>query len=283
MNLTKVLALSSWVATGHVGLSAAAPVLQALGHRVTQLPTVILSNHPGFAHVSGAQVPPDQLDGMVQAMAANGWLGDHDALLTGYLPSPAHVELACQLIDQLRRLNPQIRVITDPILGDGATGLYIAEAAATATRDRLVPLADTLTPNAFELGWLTGQATNTLPQAIAAARQLIAAGRTGRVLVTSPPLAEGRTGVLEVTAARARLCCNPARQDVPHGTGDAFSAMIAAGLAPGQALGHLDALIAASTGAPHLPIAETAGHWTTAAAVAPSPLKDLTEPARHGL
>ena len=59
--------------------------------------------------------------------------------------------------------------------------------------------------------------------------------------------------------------------------------MIAAGLAPGQALGHLDALIAASTGAPHLPIAETAGHWTTAAAVAPSPLKDLTEPARHGL
>ena len=59
--------------------------------------------------------------------------------------------------------------------------------------------------------------------------------------------------------------------------------MIAAGLAPGQALGHLDALIAVSTGAPHLRIAETAGQWTGAAAVAPSSLKDLTEPAGHGL
>ena len=52
--MARILILSSWVAHGHVGLSAAAPALQALGHEVTQLPTTVLSNHPGWPHVARA-------------------------------------------------------------------------------------------------------------------------------------------------------------------------------------------------------------------------------------
>ncbi|MFD2857427.1 bifunctional hydroxymethylpyrimidine kinase/phosphomethylpyrimidine kinase [Seohaeicola zhoushanensis] len=156
----RILMLSSWVARGHVGLSAGAPVLQILGHEVTQLPTVLLSNHPGFAQTSGRPVATDQLAGMIDALDANGWLASQDALLTGYLPTPEHVALACHLIARLRR-HGRPRVIVDPVLGDHPKGLYLPGAVADDLRDRLAPQADTLTPNAFELGWLTGLPTDT--------------------------------------------------------------------------------------------------------------------------
>ena len=63
----RILALSSQVAFGHVGLSAAVPVLQRLGHSVTALPTVMLSNHPGWPHVAGRRVPVADLDSMIDA------------------------------------------------------------------------------------------------------------------------------------------------------------------------------------------------------------------------
>ena len=84
--MPRVLAISSQVARGHVGLGAVVPVLQALGHDVIALPTVLLSNHPGHAHAAGECVGPDQLRRMLDALGANGWLGEIDAVLTGYLP-----------------------------------------------------------------------------------------------------------------------------------------------------------------------------------------------------
>ena len=71
--MARILAISSQVASGHVGLSAMVPVLQALGHDVIALPTIILSNHPGHTHVSGQRITVDVLDGMVDALGRNGW------------------------------------------------------------------------------------------------------------------------------------------------------------------------------------------------------------------
>ncbi|MGC9419866.1 MAG: bifunctional hydroxymethylpyrimidine kinase/phosphomethylpyrimidine kinase, partial [Rhodovulum sp.] len=154
--MARIVMLSSWVAHGHVGLSAAAPAVQALGHGVTQLPTTILSNHPGWPRVAGAPLPAPQIAAMIEALAGNGWLAGVDAVLTGYLPTPAHVDLAAGLIERLRTGDVRPRVVVDPVLGDDPDGRYIAADAARALRDRLVPLADILTPNRFELGWLTG-------------------------------------------------------------------------------------------------------------------------------
>ncbi|WP_163025902.1 PfkB family carbohydrate kinase [Chachezhania antarctica] len=272
--MSRVLALSSWVSYGHVGLSAAGPALQALGHTVTQLPTIVLSNHPGWPHVSGRQVPVEQLDAMVGALDDNGWLDGHDAFFTGYLPSPDHVDLAVRIIDRLRASGGRPRITVDPVLGDDPKGLYLPEPAAIALRDRLVPLADTLTPNRFELGWLTGLPADTGPQAIDAARGL-ARAYGSQVIVTSPPSPFGRTGALAVTARTAQRWTLPLGQGVPHGVGDVFAGLIASGLPVAEALGHLSALIAASLGAPHLRIAETAAGWTGAAPATPDPIQEF--------
>ena len=125
----KVMALSSQVAHGHVGLSAAVPVLHLLGCAVTAVPTVMLSNHPGWPHVAGHAVPPGDIDRMIDALEANGWLAGHDALLTGYLPGAGHVDLAARLIARIKALNPGAEIVVDPVLGDAPKGLYIDPAA----------------------------------------------------------------------------------------------------------------------------------------------------------
>lgn len=262
--MAQILAISSWVACGHVGLSAAAPVLQILGHDVVQMPTVQLSNHPGFPHVAGGRTPPEQMRALADTMSQNGLLAEPDAILTGYLPSADHVDLAVQMI--ARFATPRTRVVVDPVLGDNPKGLYIAEAAAEALRDRLVPRADVLTPNAFELSWLTGLETTTPSQAATAARVLGVA----HVLVTSAPFAKHQTGVLSVTSGGAQafpVPQAPQSRTVPNGVGDVFSALVAAGLPPGHALGHLQTLIADSLDAPHLRIAQAAPRWTQAGPV----------------
>jgi pyridoxine kinase len=284
--MAHVIVVSSWVAHGHVGLCAAVPVLNALGHRVTQLPTVQLSNHAGWPHVSGGPVPVDTLAGMVEALDRNGWLSQADAILTGYLPSAAHVDFAAGLIDRLRAATPALRITVDPVLGDAPKGLYIAPEAAVAIRDLLLPRADLVTPNHFELSWLTGDAPETLAETATTARRLMDQASAGGVFVTSPPLGPplgpGSTGLLALDRTGATLYRTARHASVPNGVGDVLSALIASGLPAGHALGHLQALIGRSLGADHLRIAETAPHWTAADPIAAEPFAALTGRAETG-
>ena len=94
--MATVLAMSSMVARGHVGLGAITPALQLQGHEVIALPTVVLSNHPAHRDVARLEVPASRLEAMLDALEANGWLGSVDAVLTGYLPTVSHVEFARQ-------------------------------------------------------------------------------------------------------------------------------------------------------------------------------------------
>ena len=55
--MARVLALSSYVAFGSVGLAATVPALHWLGHEVIALPTVVLSNHPGYPRFAGESIP----------------------------------------------------------------------------------------------------------------------------------------------------------------------------------------------------------------------------------
>lgn len=249
---------------GHVGLSAGQPVCQRLGYDVTGVPTTVLSNHPAWPHVAGAAVDPGQIAAMIGALEANGWLADHEAVLLGYMPSAAHVEVAVDLIRRVRATAPGVRVVVDPVLGDHPKGLYVPEDVAVAVRDRLVPLADVVTPNLFELGWLTGRDCTDVDGAAKAARAL----GVPVVHVTSPPLEAPETGVLSVTRAGLEMYRTDRLPDVPHGIGDVFAALIAAGLPAGQALGHVAALARASQGRAHLAIVAGAADWAAAGPVA---------------
>jgi pyridoxine kinase len=267
--MAKVLSISSQVVYGHVGNSTAWFVLQRMGHEVLSLPTVLLSSRPGYGALAGDRTDPEELDAMLEAVLANGWLADVDAILSGYIPTPEHAALCHGWIRRIKALNPDALYLCDPIIGDEPAGVYIEEAAARAIRERLVPLADILTPNRFELGWLSSRPIPDAAAAVAAARALARPA----VIVTSAPagapdrianiLVEGRD------AAETVLACKIVQA---RGTGDFFAANFLArklgGLSIRDALRAAAAatamVLAASEGQSELALIKTQAHWAGA-------------------
>ncbi|MGI9480136.1 MAG: PfkB family carbohydrate kinase [Hyphomicrobiaceae bacterium] len=263
MNVTNsnaILALSSTVAVGHVGLSAIVPTLGLLGHSSAALPTVVLSNHPGFAQTAGMEIPVGTLDAMVEAIAGNGWIGDFGTILTGYLPSVAHVAFAAGTIARVRAANPAARYVCDPVIGDDPKGLYIDAAAAEAVRERLIPLADAVLPNRFELSYLADRPVTSPNEAIVAARAL----STTQVIAKSTPLSGDWLRNIDIRTGSVTSVTVPRQAGAPNGTGDMFSALIAAGWSLERATSALSTIIAASGGDNHLAIIGASGQWLNA-------------------
>lgn len=222
--MARLLAISSQVARGHVGLSAIVPALQALGHEVIALPTILLSNHPGHAHIAGERIDPALLHHILDALAANGWLVGVDAVLAGYLPSAGHVAFVAAALDRLRAANARLVYLCDPVIGDEPKGLYIAPDAAEAIRDRLVPQADILKLNRFELAWLAGESIADASKAAMIAK----AHAWPQLVVTSLPADDGHNIENALVmggdlAATVRVARHP---KVPNGTGDLISALL---------------------------------------------------------
>lgn len=266
--MATILAISSQVARGSVGLSVIVPALQGLGHSVVALPTVLLSNHPGHAHAAGGRIEPAQLSRMVDALDANGWLAEIDVVLSGYLPSAAHVALVATTIARVRTASPACRYVCDPVLGDDPKGLYIEAAAAHAIRDTLLPLADAALPNRFELAWLTQRLVNSPADAVAAARALPC--RT--VIATSIPTHDDMLATLEITPADALMLRVARRARVPNGTGDLLSALVAAGIRIATAVAIVDAVIAESSGSEELRLDLSRRSWREASPLDAIPL-----------
>ncbi len=221
--MARILAISSQVARGHVGLSAIVPALQAMGHDVIALPTILLSNHPGHAKFAGERVAPDLLLRMLEALEGNRWLGEIDAVLTGYLPSVAHVACAGEAVRRVRLANAGAIHLCDPVIGDDPKGVYIAQDAAVAIRDTLVPGADVVRLNAFELGWMTGAPIAAERTAVARARSL----QRQTVIVSSVAERPGVLSNIVVPRSGQAIACRVSRLDgVPNGTGDLLSALL---------------------------------------------------------
>jgi len=218
-----ILAISSQVARGYVGLSAIVPALHALGHEVISLPTIILSNHPGHGAAAGQRMDAAVLRRMLATLDAHGWLGEVDAVLSGYLPAPKHVALVAEAVQRVKARNPAAAYFCDPVLGDDPKGLYIGEDAARALATTLVPLADMCFPNRFELAWLSSQPVTDVASAENAGRAL----GPSVTVATSIPAADDGLATVAVTAAEAFASVVPQLDNVPNGTGDLLAALFA--------------------------------------------------------
>ncbi len=256
--MANVLAISSHVVRGHVGLAATVPALQWLGHEVWALPTVVLASRPGLGRLVRHEMPAAGLAAMLSALESDACWASLDAVLTGYFPSPDAVAGAAEAILRIRQARPDIPVLVDPILGDDGR-LYIAQATAEAIRRELLPLATIVTPNRFELQWLTGGPIGNPDNLIEPARRL----GPETVVVTSA--AAGRKGVTTLLVTRAhdveRFSARLA--GIPNGAGDLFAGLLLGHLllepdppaALIAAIEDLDRVLAASAGRPVLDLA----------------------------
>ena len=263
-----LVTLSSQVVYGHVGNCAAVPALQALGFEVLAIPTVLLAHHPGHRAPRGRLFPVEEIAALLDGVDEVGALPRAWGLLTGYLGLPGTATVAADAVARLRRYRPQALYLCDPVIGDHGR-VYVREGVEPAIREQLLPLADVVTPNHFELERLSGCTVTTLDQALQAALGLISRGPKV-VVITSlqhDRAAPDQLDTLAVTAHAAWVASSARLKRVPNGGGDLLAAILLGQLASGKALADALALavaavhvvLQASQGEPELRLVAAAG------------------------
>lgn len=239
-----VVSVQSQVVYGRVGNNVALPTLATYGLTAAAVPTVTLSNTPHYPSMHGGATPDAWVAGWLDDLVARGALSRLRAVQSGYLGSAGQ---ACTLAAWLRGrigVQPDLHVIIDPVIGDHDQGVYVDPALVDAYRATLLPLADGLTPNDFELAHLAGRPVGDLRATIAAARGLLA-GRTRWIAVTSAVPATWSAGTMElvlVSRTKVHVLTHPHIDIGPKGTGDLFTAALVANRLAGLALPEAAAL-----------------------------------------
>ncbi|MGY4720645.1 pyridoxal kinase PdxY [Naumannella huperziae] len=192
--MTTVLSIQSTVAYGHVGNSAATFPMMRRGVEVWPVITVHFSNHTGYGQWRGPLLTPDDVREVVTGIDERGVLGRVDGVLSGYQGAEAMGAAVLDVVAQVRRRNPAAAYCCDPVMGDVGRGMYVRPGIPEFMRDTVVPAADIVTPNHFELEFLVGRALPTLPDVLAGARELRERGPRV-VLVTSVDVPELQAGL----------------------------------------------------------------------------------------
>jgi len=232
------LIISSHVAGSRVGASAQAAALVQFKIDSMVVPTVLFGRHPGWGIPGGAPAPIEVVEGMLDGIEANGLFGLTDLVITGYFATAAQVRAAARAIDAVRdapREGAATRrpsVIIDPTMGDAGKGLYVPQEVAEAIIAELIPRADIVACNAWELQKLTG----------ADAREPLSAMRAARLL-NKPTLVSSvhrgnEIGVVLADRKEAWLAAHAKATRAPNGTGDLLTALYAASILEGQTLSY---------------------------------------------
>jgi pyridoxine kinase len=240
-----VLSVQSRVAYGHVGNAAAVFPLQCLGIEAWALDTVAFSNHTGHGKWRGDVVAADAVAELFQGVADLGVLPGIDAVLSGYIGTAETGAVLLDIVAKIRDANPRAIFCCDPVIGDTDTGSYVRDGVAEFFRDAALALADIVTPNRFELEFLTGRTIANLADAGEAATALRGRGPE-IVLITSlypvpdhlTMVASGPDGAWAVETPRLPVMLN--------GCGDVTAALFLGNLLNGAGLADALARTAAS-------------------------------------
>lgn len=225
-----ILSIQSHVSYGHVGNSAAVFPLQRLGHEVWPVHTVNFSNHTGYGAWRGTAIAAAEVAAIVQGLDERGALARVDAVLSGYQGGADVADVILAAVARVKALHPQAVYACDPVMGNARSGCFVHPDIPVLLRQRVVPAADIVTPNQFELGYLAGVEADTLDRTLAAVDAVMAMGpRT--VLVTSverPDRAPGTIEMLAADAAGAWIVQTPHLPFKANGSGDVTAALFTA-------------------------------------------------------
>lgn len=223
----KVLSIQSAVAYGHAGNSAAVFPMQRIGVEVLPVYTVNFSNHTGYGAWRGPVMDPQDVADVITGVEERGAFPSLDAVLSGYQGSEGIADVIIDAVSRVKAANPDAVYACDPVMGNAKSGCFVAPAIPDLLRDRVVPVADIITPNQFELGYLTGTEPDTIEATLDSADAAREMGpRT--VLVTSVERPDREPDTIEMMAiddAGAWIVTTPHLPLKANGSGDVTAAL----------------------------------------------------------
>lgn len=224
--MTTILSIQSSVAYGHVGNSAATFPLMRMGLEVWPVLTVHFSNNTSYPSWKGPLLTTDDVASVIAGIDELGVLPEVDAVLSGYQGAPTMGAEILKAVALVKQRNPEAIYCCDPVMGDVGRGMYVRPGIPEFMRDEVVAAADIMTPNHYELNYLTGSETSTLDEIVAAAHRLRAAGPR-IVLVTSAVVADepaDHISMIAVSEDGAWRVTTPLLDYVYTGSGDMTAA-----------------------------------------------------------
>ena len=222
-----ILSIQSHVAYGHVGNSAAVFPLQRIGVEVWPVHTVQFSNHTGYDGWRGDVFSGEAIRLVVQGIEERGVLGECDGVLSGYLGSSDIGEAVADAVVRVKSANPAARYCCDPVIGDAARGVFVRAGIPEFIKERMLPLADVVTPNQFELEYLAARASTT-SAGLAAAVEAVHACGPRVVFVTSLHTEETPDDCIDLVVSDGTDRCRLRTPRLPidvGGAGDAVAAL----------------------------------------------------------
>jgi pyridoxine kinase len=222
----KTIIIHSKVSYGYVGSNTTSFVLQSAGHDVITVPTVLYSNHLGYATVGGGAVPSSLFESILEGILKLSVEQEIDAIITGYIGNTELVQITAAFIKKLKKLNPEIFFVCDPVMGDIVPGLYVPTDVPQAIIEQLIPLADLITPNQFEFQQITGKPAVHIDEMAQQLNQLVNT-LPKQVVITGCYLSTTEKNMLDICVAETNtlyLFNSPKIPVNPPGTGELFTA-----------------------------------------------------------
>uniref|UniRef100_A0A671SKK8 Pyridoxal kinase n=1 Tax=Sinocyclocheilus anshuiensis TaxID=1608454 RepID=A0A671SKK8_9TELE len=231
----RVLSVQSHVVRGYVGNKSASFPLQVLGFEVETINSVQFSNHTGYEHWKGQVLTADELQLLYEGIKLNN-VNQYDYVLTGYTRDDSFLDMVVDIVQELKRANPNLVYVCDPVLGDNGA-MYVPENLLPIYRDKVVPAADIITPNQFEAELLLEQKPKL--SVVFQVMNLLHSMGPDTVVITSSELPSplGDQYLVALGSQKREdgtMVTQQIRMDIPRvdavfvGTGDLFAAMLLA-------------------------------------------------------
>ncbi|GAB4224260.1 MAG: pyridoxal kinase [Francisella sp.] len=198
----KVLSIQSHVAYGYAGNKAAVFPMQKLGIEVSPIYTVQLSNHTQYDLYTGSFFNSNDIKNVIDGLILNNLLAKHDAILSGYIGNLDVAKVIANTVIELKKINTNSIYCCDPVFGDKYDDSDDGHIFASVDHPNiflkyLLPLADIITPNLFELSTLSGHQIKNYDDITTACKKLIK--KTGNksqiIIITSVSFSKDKTGI----------------------------------------------------------------------------------------
>jgi pyridoxine kinase len=167
---------------------------------------------------------------VIEGIAAREDFATCEAVLSGYMGSSAIGEAIVDAVARVKAVNPHALYACDPVLGDVGKGFFVRPEMPDFMREYVVPKADIVTPNLFELEALTGVTCSTLDDTKSALRALHAKGPRV-ILLTSAVIDETPRDAVDMIASDGKSLWrirSPRLGFSPNGAGDLTAALFLA-------------------------------------------------------
>jgi len=229
MSLGKVLSIQSHVVHGYVGNRAAVFPMQLHGFEVDFINSVQFSNHTQYKILKGQRLNSNELNDLYEGLKQNQ-LMSYTHLLTGYVGEITFLNKLADIVEELKEQNPNLIYLCDPVLGDN-DHWYVPKELLPVYKERLLPKADIITPNIFELENLTGKKILSEEDVLLALRELHAIGVKTVILSSLEAFNDKNKLILYASSNFEEKIVKiefERLKGIYYGTGDTFAAMFLA-------------------------------------------------------